>query len=46
MQRESLLHVVHKAVIRPSLAAGSVYCESPLGQDLPHVADLAQLARE
>ncbi|KAJ7683066.1 hypothetical protein B0H17DRAFT_1074527, partial [Mycena rosella] len=38
---------VHHETVRPSLAAGKmVYCEWPLAQDLEHVRDLAQLARE
>ncbi|KAJ6505365.1 hypothetical protein C8R45DRAFT_972472 [Mycena sanguinolenta] len=38
---------VHHSTIRPALAAGKmVYCEWPLAQDLPHVLDLTQLARD
>ncbi|KAJ7302474.1 hypothetical protein DFH08DRAFT_73860 [Mycena albidolilacea] len=38
---------VHHETIRPSLAAGKmVYSEWPLAQDVEHVSDLAQLARE
>ncbi|KAF7367860.1 NAD(P)-binding protein [Mycena sanguinolenta] len=38
---------VHHGTIRPALAAGkTVYCEWPLAQDLTHVLDLSQLARD
>jgi predicted dehydrogenase len=38
---------VHYETVRPSLAAGKmVYSEWPLAQDLEHVSELAQLARE
>ncbi|KAJ6619612.1 hypothetical protein B0H10DRAFT_2025426 [Mycena sp. CBHHK59/15] len=38
---------VHHETVRPSVAAGKmVFCEWPLAQDLEHVRDLAQLARE
>jgi predicted dehydrogenase len=38
---------VHYETVRPNLAVGRmVYSEWPLAQDLEHVSDLAQLARE